>query len=144
MKIRDLIKTNYAYKIDYYINLPGLIVPNFMKGQIVTINGTKKLRISPLDNTPIPYPHQTSPYTVVEPMRIADFMDLQYRAAESLTETNRVVNELLNDKMISDLTTSVSNFRVQAILLLFHRHQFQTLKSLPHKQLLHLKKQTNL
>lgn len=110
-EMRDYIKTNYAYKIDYYINLPGLIVPTFMKGQIVTLNGVKKLRISPLDNAPLPYPHQTSPYTVVEPMRIADFMDLQYKAAESLTETNRVVNELLNDKMISDLTTSVANFK---------------------------------
>ncbi len=110
-EIRDYIKTNYAYKIDYYIDLPGLLVPNFMKGQIVTINGEKKLRISPLDNTPLPYPHQTSPYTVVEPMRIADFMDLQYKAAESLTETNRVVNELLNDKMIADLSTSVANFK---------------------------------
>ena len=76
-EIRDYIKTNYAYKIDYYINLPGLIVPTFMKGQIATSNGVKKLRISPLDNAPLPYPHQTSPYTVVEPMRIADFMDLQ-------------------------------------------------------------------
>lgn len=110
-EVRDYIKTNYAYKVDYYINLPGLIVPTFMRGQIVTQNGVKKLRISPLDNTPLPYPHQTSPYTVVEPMRIADFMDLQYKAAESLTETNRVVNELLNDKMISDLTTSVANFK---------------------------------
>ena len=110
-EVRDYIKTNYAYKIEYYINLPGLIVPTFMKGQIVTVDGVKKLRISPLDNAPLPYPHQTSPYTVVEPMRIADFMDLQYRAAESLTETNRVVNELLNDKMISDLTASVANFK---------------------------------
>ena len=44
-------------------------------------------------------------------MRIADFMDLQYKAAEALTETNRVVNELLNDNMIADLTKSVSNFK---------------------------------
>ena len=82
-----------------------------MKGQIVTVNGEKKLRISPLDNAPMPYPNQTSPYTIIEPMRIADFLDLQYKAAESLTETNRVVNELLNDKMIADLTKSVSNFK---------------------------------
>ena len=109
--VREYIKTNYAYKIDYFINLPGLIVPEFMRGQIVTVNGIKKLRIEPLDNTPLPYPHQTSPYTVVEPMRIADFLDLQYKAAESLTETNRVVNELLNDKMIADLTKSVENFK---------------------------------
>ena len=82
-----------------------------MRGQIITVNGVKKLRIAPLDNTPLPYPNQISPYTVVEPMRIADFLDLQYKAAESLTETNRVVNELLNDKMIADLTKSVSNFK---------------------------------
>jgi uncharacterized phage infection (PIP) family protein YhgE len=82
-----------------------------MRGQVVTAGGQKKLRIAPLDNTPLPYPNQTSPFTVVEPMRIADFLDLQYKAAESLTETNRVVNELLNDKMIADLTKSVSNFK---------------------------------
>lgn len=109
--IRDSIKTNYAYKVDYFINLPGLIIPEFMKGKLVVINGEKKLRIEPLDNITLPYPQQTSPYTVVEPMRIADFLDLQYKAAESLTETNRVVNELLNDKMIADLTKSVSNFK---------------------------------
>ena len=109
--LKDTIKTNYAYEVKYFVNLPGLILPEFMKGKIVTTNGVKKLRIEPLDNTPLPYPNQTSPYTVVEPMRIADFMDLQYKAAESLTETNRVVNELLNDKMIADLTQSVSNFK---------------------------------
>ena len=69
------------------------------------------MRIVPLDNAPLPYPNQTSPYTIIEPMRIADFLDLQYKAAESLTETNRVVNELLNDQMIADLTKSVSNFK---------------------------------
>ena len=110
--VRDSIKSNYAYKVDYFINLPGLILPEFMKGRIVTTGGVKKLRIEPLDNTPLPYPNQTSPYTIVEPMRIADFLDLQYKAAESLTETNRIVNELLNDNMIADITQSVSNFKV--------------------------------
>jgi len=109
--LSETIKTNYAYKVDYFINLPGLIIPEFMKGQIVTVNGTRKLRVSPLDNTPLPYPNQISPFTIIEPMRIADFLDLQYKAAESLTETNRVVNELLNDKMIADLTKSVTNFK---------------------------------
>ena len=109
--VRNSIKTPYAYKVDYFVNLPGLILPEFMRGYIVTSKGVRKLRIEPLDNAPLPYPQQTSPYTIVEPMRIADFMDLQYKAAESLTETNRIVNELLNDKMIADLTKSVSNFK---------------------------------
>ncbi|MBO5737771.1 MCE family protein [bacterium] len=109
--VRDVIRTNYAYKVDYFIDLPGLIVPEFMRGQLVTSNGEKKLRITPLDNTPLPYPNQTSPYTIIEPMRISDFLDLQYKAAESLTETGRVVNEIFNDNMIADLTKSVSNFK---------------------------------
>lgn len=69
------------------------------------------MRIAPLDNAPLPYPQQTSPYTIIEPMRIADFMDLQYKAAESLTETNRIINELLNDSMIAEIRQSVTNFK---------------------------------
>ena len=110
-ELRDFVNTSYAYKVDYVVNLPGLILPHFMTGKIVTADGVKKLRIAPLDNTALPYPNQTSPYTIVEPMRIADFMDLQYKAAESLTETNRIVNELLNDSMIAELRQSVTNFK---------------------------------
>ena len=110
-ELRSFVKTNYAYRVDYVVNLPGLILPHFMTGKIVTVDGVKKLRIAPLDNTALPYPHQTSPYTVVEPMRIADFMDLQYKAAESLTETNRIINELLNDSMVAELRQSVTNFK---------------------------------
>ena len=110
-ELRDFVNTSYAYKVDYVVNLPGLILPHFMTGKIVTADGVKKLRIAPLDNTALPYPNQTSPYTIVEPMRIADFMDLQYKAAESLTETNRIINELLNDAMIAELKQSVTNFK---------------------------------
>ena len=110
-EIKENITTPYAYKVEYFVNLPGLILPRFMTGKIITDNGEKKLRITPLDNAQIPYPNQTSPYTVVEPMRIADFMDLQYKAAESLTETNRIINDILNDSMIAELRQSVTNFK---------------------------------
>lgn len=107
--MREKICTKYAYKIDYIINLPGLIIPDYMIGAIVTSDGVKKLRISMLDNTTLPYPHQSSLYTVVEPMRIADFLDLQYKAAESLTETTLKVNELLSEDVIYDLKQSINN-----------------------------------
>ena len=110
-EVREYVRTPYAYKVDYVVNLPGLILPHFMTGKVIGENGVKKLRIKPLDNTPLPYPQQTSPYTIIEPMRIADFMDLQYKAAESLTETNRVINELLNDQLIAELKQSVTNFK---------------------------------
>lgn len=107
--MRERIKSKYAYKVDYIIDLPGLIIPDYMAGAIVSEKGTKKLRISMLDNSILPYPQQTSPYTVVEPMRISDFLDLQYKAAESLTETTLKVNELLSDDVIVDLKQSVKN-----------------------------------
>ncbi len=107
---RDRIKTNYAYKVDYIVTLPGLIMPEFIKGEVVSLkDGKKKLRISSLDNTVLPYPEQTSPYTIIEPMRISDFLDWQYKAAESLTETNMKINTLLSDNTIADLQMTVNN-----------------------------------
>lgn len=107
--VKDSIKTNYAYKVDYVINLPGLVLPEFLKGQVVKENGNYVLRISTLDDVILPYPKQDSLYTIIEPMRIADFMDWQYRAAESLTETNKKINDLLSDQVIAELKMSVQN-----------------------------------
>ena len=110
--MKERVKTKYAYKVDYIINLPGLVLPDYMAAGIISQNGSKKMRISMLDNSMLPYPEQTSPYTVIEPMRIADFMDLQYKAAESLTETTLKVNELLSEDVIADLKNSVSNINI--------------------------------
>ena len=103
--IKDNIKTNFAYKVDYVINLPGLVLPEFLKGKAEK----NKLVISTLDDVVLPYPEQKSPYTIIDPMRIADFMDWQYRAAESLTETNKKINDLLSDQVIAELKMSVHN-----------------------------------
>ncbi len=107
--LKEIIKTDYAYKIDYIVDLPGLILPEFLKGRVVKDNDKYKLRISTLDNVVLPYPEQNSPYTIIEPMRIADFMDWQYKAAESLTETNKKINDLLSDEVIAELRDSVAN-----------------------------------
>lgn len=110
--LKEKIKTKYAYKVDYVINLPGLALPDHMEGKIVTDKGDKKLRIGMMDGTILPYPHQSSLYTVIEPMRIADFLDLQYKAAESLTETTVKVNELLSNEVIADLKQSIDNINI--------------------------------
>lgn len=107
--IKDSIHTQNAYKVEYIVNLPGLILPEFLKGKAISYNGKKKLFISTLDDVTLPYPTQKSPYTVVEPMRISDFMEWQYRAAESLTETNQKVNEILSDEVIAELKSSIKS-----------------------------------
>lgn len=106
---KNNIKTKYAYKINYFINLPGLILPEFIKGRIVKHKNEYSLRISSIDDTPVDYKKQNSPYTIIEPMRLSDFMDWQYKAAETLTETNKKVNDILTDATIADLKKTIAN-----------------------------------
>jgi len=106
---KNNIKTKYAYKINYFINLPGLILPEFIKGRIVKEKNDFKLRITSIDETPVAYKKQNSPYTIIEPMRLSDFMDWQYKAAETLTETNKKVNDILTDETIADLKKTIAN-----------------------------------
>ena len=42
-------------------------------------------------------------------MRLSDFMDWQYKAAETLTETNKKVNDILTDETIADLKKTIAN-----------------------------------
>lgn len=106
---KNSIHTNYAYKVDYFINLPGFILPEFLRGSAVTDENTHKLRLVSLDNMPLQYPKQKTPYTIIEPMRLSDFMDWQYKAAETLTETNKKVNDILTDETIADLKKTIAN-----------------------------------
>jgi len=106
---KNNIKTSYAYKVDYSINLPGLILPDFLKGSAVKDGNVYKLRLASLDETPLQYPKQNSEYTIIEPMRLSDFMNWQYKAAETLTETNQKVNDILTDETIADLKRTIAN-----------------------------------
>ena len=109
MLIKENIKTKNAYKIRYIVDLPGLITPEQLEGKIVKADNDKKLRLIPKDKIQIPYPKTDSPYTVIEPMRIADFLALQYRSAESLIETNERISLLLSDDVIQDLQQTAFN-----------------------------------
>lgn len=107
--VKENIKTKNAYKVKYVIDLPGLVTPEMLTGKIIKEDNNKKLRLIPKDDIEVPYPKTDSPYTVIEPMRIADFLNLQYRSAESLIETNERIALLLSDDVISDLQQTFVN-----------------------------------
>ena len=107
--IKENIKTKNAYKIKYIIDLPGLVIPDFIEGKIVKEDTAKKLRLVPRDDVDVPYPKTDSPYTVIEPMRIKDFLELQVRSAEALIETNERISLLLSDDVIKDLQETAIN-----------------------------------
>ncbi len=107
--VKENIKTKNAYKVKYVIDLPGLVIPEMLTAKIIKEDNNKKLRLAPKEDIEIPYPKTTSPYTVIEPMRIADFLNLQYRSAESLIETNERIALLLSDDVIRDLQQTFVN-----------------------------------
>lgn len=109
MLIKENISTKNAYKVKYIVDLPGLITPEQLEGKIVKEDKSKKLRLLPKEDIDIPYPKTDSPYTVIEPMRIADFLALQYRSAESLVETNERIALLLSDDVIEELKQTSYN-----------------------------------
>ena len=109
MLVKENISTKNAYKVKYIIDLPGLIIPEQISGKIVKDDNNKKLRLTPKEDIEIPYPTTNSPYTVIEPMRIADFLALQYRSAESLVETNERIALLLSDDVIEELKQTSYN-----------------------------------
>jgi ABC-type transporter Mla subunit MlaD len=103
MIIKENINTKYAYKVRYIVDLPGLVIPDWLDGKFIKDESNKKLRLAAKDDIEIPYPKTNSPYTVIEPMRIKDFLTLQTRSAESLIETNERISMLLSDDVIRDL-----------------------------------------
>ncbi len=112
LPLQSKFKSDYAYKINYVINMPGLIVPERMLGKLVKDGSGMKMRLSPFSNINIPYPDTDLKYTVIEPMRLVDFMELQYKSAASLTETNERISAILTDDVINDLKSTAENLNM--------------------------------
>lgn len=109
LTIQEEIKTEFAYKVGYVITLPGLVLPDRVTGKIKTDKNNNKLRLAPRNQLALAYPKTNSKYTVIEPLRLSDFLDLQYRAASSMTEMNEKINTILSDDIITEIKDIVQN-----------------------------------
>ena len=99
-----------VYKITYIINMPGLILPDKVKAKILpSINGGEKLRLSLGNGEKLLLPETDKKYTIIEPMRLVDFMELQYKSATALTETNEKISAILSEDVIEDLQETAKN-----------------------------------
>ena len=105
------IKTPYTYKIEYVLNKPGFVVPRYSSYNLVFDNDTQefKLQITPPDNVILEIPEFQSKYTVIEPIRMREFFDIQLESASALKETNDRINRLLSDKFIDDIRITLNN-----------------------------------
>lgn len=115
INFQEEVKTPSAYKVGYIVTLPGLQLPDRMQGTIKTENSKNYLFIKPATKMEFNYPQSTSKFTVVEPLRLSDFMDLQYRAAVALAETNEKLSAILSDDVITDLKQIIGNIDLLTI-----------------------------
>ncbi len=103
------IVTDKAVKIGYIIDMPGLILPELIKAKITYNNNYEKLCLYTITGTKISLPKTKSPYTIIEPMRISDFMQLQYRSATALAETNEKLSAILSEEVMEDIKQTVKH-----------------------------------
>ena len=90
--------------------MPGLIIPSEVKAKILpSLEGGEKMRLSLMNGEKLLLPKTDDKYTVVEPMRLVDFMKLQYKSAQALTETNEKVSAILSEDVIDDLKETAKN-----------------------------------
>ena len=104
--LKNKISTSNTLRIKYTITMPGLILDNDNLAAKIVDN---ELMFYDLNGEKLYLPNQDSKYTVIEPMRISDFMEINYKASKSLNETNEKIAEILSDEMISELKESVKN-----------------------------------
>ncbi len=105
-ELKQSIKTKKALKISYAINLAGLFIN---KDDVNIKIQNDKLYFYLNDGEIIQTPNENLKYTVIEPMRLSDFMDLGFRATHAMLETNDKINEILSDEFILSIKDSVEN-----------------------------------
>ena len=106
IELRQKMDTKNVLKLGYTINLPGLILDKNSLGMKLQ-NG--KIMFYLLDGEILQTPKKDLKYTVVEPMRLSDFMDLGFRATHAMLETNDKITEILSDEFIGGIKSSVQN-----------------------------------
>ena len=104
--IRQKIKTKNVLKVAYVIDLAGLVLDNNMIGLKTNNN---KLTLYLLDGEIPSTPKKDLKYTVIEPLRMSEFMDLGFRATNAMLDTNDKISEILSDEFIGSLKNSVDN-----------------------------------
>lgn len=108
-EFRQKISTKNVLKLTYIVDLAGLILDRNSIGMKIKNN---KIIFYLLDGEILQTPKEDLKYTVIEPMRLSDFMDLGFRATRAMLETNDKITEILSDDFIGGIKTSVENISI--------------------------------
>lgn len=105
-------KTPYAYVVEYRVTKTGIIVPSDLRAKVTADNN---MLLIPLHNEIVRYENSCKNFTVIEPVRISDFLDIQFQAAEAFNEINKKINTLLSDQVLDDTAVTLANIKQVSI-----------------------------
>lgn len=105
---QDELKTPYAYKINYCVTKNGIILPSELRGRISELNN---LVITPLKTEILRLHTPNKKYTIVEPVRFSEFIDVQFQAARAFNDINNKINSLLSDEVLDDTKVTLKNIK---------------------------------
>lgn len=105
---QDELKTPYAYKISFCVTKNGIILPPDIKGEISKLNN---LIVTPLKTEILRVHTQNQQYTIVEPVRFSEFIDVQFQAAKAFNDINNKINSLLSDEVLDDTKVTLKNIK---------------------------------
>ena len=110
LELREQFEAAYVAKIGFVLTVSNLDLPPLFEPKIVTSSDMPVLRLNN-KSSKVYYIASDSPYTIVEPMRIREFLDLQLQAAKALNETNNKINAVLSDDVIVDIKDALRNVK---------------------------------
>lgn len=105
-------KTPFAYEISYLITKTGIILPSDVTADI---SNEYNLILTPLDSEIIQYYTANANYTVIEPLRISEFLEAQLQAARAFSEINNKINALLSEDVLDDTQLTLANIKSVSI-----------------------------
>jgi uncharacterized phage infection (PIP) family protein YhgE len=120
----------------YRVTLPGALTPEL---PTFRLDATEKatvmaavLAVKPTDDTLLkPAPAENLIYTIENPLRLKDFLEIQVASAKALKTTNDKMNQLLDEKTITELQATVTNIRSLSVqssqLMTTANHLFQSI-----------------
>jgi hypothetical protein len=102
------------YRLSYRISRPGALPPDDVKANVSLVGGQPALQLMPLDpKDPLqPLPPENLQFTVENPMRLKEFLEIQIASAEALERTNDRIVQLLSDETIESLNGTLANLQV--------------------------------
>lgn len=110
LELREQYSTTYVAKIGFVLNVANFELPKVYEPKITVSNSQNVLRLN-TKSSKVYYIASNFPYTIKEPVRIREFLDLQLQAAKALNETNNKINAVLSEDVIVDIKDALRNVK---------------------------------